>query len=249
MRHQAQQAAERAQRFGDPLVGLEEAEDADQRRGLVQPQLVAEAVAVGLRNPGAVRDHGGGTGEAGGAHLVPHEAAVHHHAARRLQNAPRHRHAFVVRAHFQLADALGECQRRGAAVVFALAHVGVPIAALDGEVGDQVVQVAFVHHHHAGMPQRGLVDETVMAVVAHVVERDIEARRVERLVRAGEHFQVHQRLQAVDQGFGIIGDPAARRRQRGEERHAHFQRTSSSETVPMLTGILISSGVRAASRA
>ena len=57
VRHQAHQAAERAQRFRDPLVRLEESEDADQRRRLVQPQLVAEAVAVGLRNPGAVRDH------------------------------------------------------------------------------------------------------------------------------------------------------------------------------------------------
>ena len=185
----------------------------------------------------------------GGAHLLPHEAAVHHHAARRCQNAPRHGHAFVIGTHFQLAHALGEGQRRGAAFVFALAQVGVPIAALDGEIGHQVVQVAFVHHHHAGMPQRGLVDETVVAVVADVVERDIEARRVEGLPRTGENFQVHQRLQAVDQGFGIIGDPAARRRQRGEKRHAHSQRTSSSETVPTVTGILISSGVRAASRA
>ena len=184
VRHQAQQAAERAQRFGDALVGLEEAEDAHQRGRLIQPQLVAEAVAVGLRNPGAVRNHGRGTGKAGGAHLLLHEAAVHHHAARRRQNALRHRHAFVVRTNFQLANPFGECQRRGAAFVLALAHVGVPIAALDREVGDQVVQIAFVHHHHAGMAQRGLVDETVMAVVADVVERDIEARRVEGL-RAG----------------------------------------------------------------
>ena len=143
----------------------------------------------------------------------------------------------------------GESQRGGAALVLALAHVGVPIAALDGEIGNQVVQVAFVHHHHAGMAQRGLVHETVMAVVAHVVQRDIEARRIESLAGAGKHFQLHQRLEAFDQRFGIIGDPAARGRQRRKERHAHFQRTSSSETVPTLTGILISSGVRAASRA
>ena len=45
---QAHQAAERAQRFGDALVRLQKSEDADQRRGLVQPQLVAVAVAVGL---------------------------------------------------------------------------------------------------------------------------------------------------------------------------------------------------------
>ena len=133
----------------------------------------------------------------------------------------RHGQALVVGAHFQLANALGESQRRSAAFVFALAQVGVPIAALDGEIGDQVVQIAFVHHHHAGMAQRGLIHETVVAVVPHVVERDIEARRVEGLPGTGKNFQLHQRLQALDQGFGIIGDPAARRRQRGKKRHAH----------------------------
>ena len=56
VRHQAQQAAEGAQRFGDALVRLQVAEDADQRSRLVQSEFVAEAVAVGLRNPRAVRE-------------------------------------------------------------------------------------------------------------------------------------------------------------------------------------------------
>ncbi len=86
-----------------------------------------------------------------------------------LQQAPRHGHAFVIRAHFQLADALGKGARRGAAVVFALAHVSVPIAAPDRQVGDQVVQVGFVHHHDAGMAQGRLIDEIVIAVVADLV--------------------------------------------------------------------------------
>ena len=49
VRHQAQQAAKRAQGFGDAFVRLEKSEDADQRGGLIESQLVAEAVAVGLR--------------------------------------------------------------------------------------------------------------------------------------------------------------------------------------------------------
>jgi hypothetical protein len=36
-----------------------------------------------------------------------------------------------------------------------------------------------MHHHHAGMPQRGFVNETVVRVVAQVVQRDIEAGRIE----------------------------------------------------------------------
>ena len=39
------------------------------------------------------------------------------------------------------------------------------------------------------MPQRRLVDETVVGVVADLVERDIEAGRVEGLPGAGEHFR------------------------------------------------------------
>jgi hypothetical protein len=80
--HQAHQAAERAQGFGDALVGLQESEDAHQRGGLIQAQLVPVTVAVRLGNPGAVRNHGHRPGESGGAHFLPHEAAVHHHAAR-----------------------------------------------------------------------------------------------------------------------------------------------------------------------
>ena len=52
--------------------------------------------ASGIQAPCGITRHG--PGEAGGAHLLPHEAAVHDHAARRFQQAPRHRHAFVIRA-------------------------------------------------------------------------------------------------------------------------------------------------------
>ncbi len=203
--------------------------------------------ASGIQAPCGMTAHG--PAKLRGAHLLLHEAAVNHHAARRFQDAARHGHALVVRSDFQPAHPSGKLERRGAAVIFALAQVPVPIAALDGEVRDQVVQVALVHHHHARMAQRGLIDEAVVAVVADVVERDIEARRIERLVRAGENLQLDQRLHGADQCFGIIGDPAARRRQRGEERHPHQRRTSSRERVPRLTGTLNSSGVRAASRA
>ena len=57
-----------------------------------------------------------------------------------------------------------------------------------------MMQVRFVHHHHAGMPQRGLVDETVIRVVAQVIERDVEAGGIEGAAAAGEDFQ-------IDRGF------------------------------------------------
>src|SRR5207245_11788856 len=79
---EALEAAKGAQRFGDALVRFEVTEDAEPRGGFVEAELVAEAVAIGLRDPGAVRDDGGGTGEAGGADLLLHEAAVDHDAAR-----------------------------------------------------------------------------------------------------------------------------------------------------------------------
>ncbi len=157
----------------------------------------------------------------GRAHFVHHELAVDDRAAGGFEHAPGHPHAFVIRPHFERAHAAGDRPGFGAALVFAFAQVGVPIVAPDGEVGNQVMQVRFVHHHHAGMPQRGFVNETVMRVVAQVIQRDVKAGWIERPVAIREDFQIHQGLQMFDQGFGIIGDPAAAGRQRREKRHAH----------------------------
>jgi hypothetical protein len=53
-----------------------------------------------------------------------------------------------------------------------------------------VVQVRFVHHHHARIAERGLIDEIVVAVVAHLINGRVEAGGVERLRGAGENLQV-----------------------------------------------------------
>ncbi len=246
---EADQAAKRAQRFGDPLVRLEESEDTHQRRQFIQAEFVAVAVTVRRGNPGSMRDNRHRPLKPRYTDLPLHEAAVYNHALGAFEQPARHGQALVIGTHFQLAHTLGEFARRDAAVIFALANVRVPIAATDGQIGDQVMQIRFVQHHHTRMPQRRLINEIVKAVIADVVEDRVEARGIERLIGAGENLQIHQRPQRFDQCFGIIGDPAPRGRQRGEIRHTHRQRTSSKVKAPRLSGILIWSGVRAASRA
>ena len=72
-------------------------------------------------------------------------------------------------------------QSRRAAVVLALCHVGVPVAAPDRDMRHQMVQVGFMHHDHARVLNRRIVNEIVIRVVAQMIERDIEFRSVEFL--------------------------------------------------------------------
>jgi hypothetical protein len=145
------QPPECPQRFRNPFVRLQVPEDPYQGHVGVQPQLLAVRVPVGPGNPRAVRNHRDGPGEPRRADLALHEAAVYDHSAGAFQQAPRHGDASVVRPHFQFPYPLGEGARRGAAVVFAFVHVGVPVAAPDGQLRNQVMEIGFVHHHHAGM--------------------------------------------------------------------------------------------------
>ncbi len=85
-----------------------------------------------------------------------------------------------------------------------------------------MMQIGFVHHDDARMAQRGLVGEPVVAVVSHVIQCDVKSLGIEGLLAAGKDLQVHEWFQGLQQGFGIVGDPAARRRQRGEKSQAHF---------------------------
>ena len=200
---QAQQAAEGAQGFGNALVRFEESEDADERGGLIHAEAFAAGPAIGGGNPGAVRNARDGPRESRGADLVEHALAVDDDGAGALQNLADHGHAFVVGPNFQRAHAPGVGERRLSALVFHFAQVGVPVAAADGEIGDQVVQVGFVHHHHAGMPQRHLVDELVIG----------------RLV---EDFHPDQAGQRLEQCGRIIRDAAFRGRHGREESQPHL---------------------------
>src|ERR1035441_6596617 len=80
------------------------------------------------------------------------------------------------------------------------------------------------------MPEGRFVDESVMPVVADLVQRDVEPGRIERGVAAGERRQFGQGTQGFDQRSGIIRDSATRRRQRREERQAHSQDAGSGLT-------------------
>ena len=102
------------------------------------------------------------------------------------------------------------CSAVGTAVEFHLAQIGVPIAALDGDVGDQVMQVGFVHHHHAGMFQRHLVAEIVIGIVADLVERDVEPSGIEAGRAWRKRLLRQPAFQFFEQRGGVIGDPAFR---------------------------------------
>ena len=74
----ADKAAQSAQRLGNPFVGFEVPEGADERGGFIQAEFVAGRKPVGFRNPRTVRYGGDGAGKTLPAHLIGYEFAVHH---------------------------------------------------------------------------------------------------------------------------------------------------------------------------
>ncbi len=100
-------------------------------------------------------------------------------SARRVEQPAGHRDAIVVRAGHEVARPLRMLQSGRASVELALGQISVPVAAPDREVGDEMVQIGFVHDDDAGMPQRLLVDERVPGIVADVVERGVESAGIE----------------------------------------------------------------------
>ena len=65
-----------AEAFGNPLVGFQEAEDADEWVVLAETEASAPGVAVDFGNPGAVRDFPNRQRKAGPLDLVDEIAAV-----------------------------------------------------------------------------------------------------------------------------------------------------------------------------
>ena len=247
----AHQPAERSQGFSDPFVGLQETKDADQRRGLVQPQTLAEIQSVGVRNPGAMRDASHGSRESRVTQFRFHAAAVHDGRFGPAQQLAQHRDAFVVRPHFQPPHTVRIRHVPWAAFLLHGSHIGVPIATLNSDVRDQMMQIGFVHHNHAGMIHRGLITKVVINVVAHLVQRDIEILGVERNRFGCEHLHIHQLLQFVEKRGGIVGNAAARRRKRREERYLDCHEwgyfANSIENVPNARGTRTNARVRALS--
>ena len=165
-----------------------------------------------------MRDDGDGAVEALRARLAGDEVAVDDDAAGSFEDAAGHGQAVVVRADFEAAHALSELEGGGSAVPFHLRHVAVPVAAFDGDVGDQVVQVRFVHDEDAGVTEGGVVDEVVMRVIAEMVEGDVELAGVERFIRTVEDRDCGAFRHFGDEGAGIIGNTTLRWRHRREKR-------------------------------
>jgi hypothetical protein len=127
--------------------------------------------------------------------LVHHELAVYDYAACGFEYAAGHRHAFVIGTHFERLHPLRVGQSIGACVVFRLFEVSVPIAALNRDIGDEMMQVRFVHHDNAGIAQGCIIDEIVMGVVAHLIQRDVGRAWI---AGGGKDLQIDQRGQVVD---------------------------------------------------
>ena len=208
-----EETAERPQRLGDTLVGLQESERADQGCVSVDAQLVTVREAVGFGNPGTVRNARQRAGEAGFAQLRADAIAVDDRPSGPLQKTAKHGQTFIIGPGLKRSHVgPGVLHRRLVAVLLDRAHVGVPVAALDGHVSHEVVEVGLMNHHDAGMLQRGFVTKVMVNVVADLIERDVEIGRLETLGLARERRHIGDAFHLVQERGGIISDPAFGRR-------------------------------------
>ena len=131
--------------------------------------------------------------------------------------AAQHRNAFIVRGDLERPHPLCIFEGLGTSLLAQHPHVSVPIAPLDSDIRDQVVQISFVYNNDAGMFQGRFIAEIVIGVVADLVEDDIESRGIELSRLRRKHLYVRQLAQLIEQCGGVIGDSAAGRRQRREK--------------------------------
>jgi hypothetical protein len=142
-----------------------------------------------------MRDASHRAGKTRASELRLNAAAVYDGSLRPAQQLPQHRQAFVIRPHFQPPYASRVYQILGAAILLHRAQVRVPVAPFYRDVGDQMVQVRFVNHHHSGMIHRRLVTKIVISVVAHLIQRHIVLFRIEGGRLRRKHIQIHVLLQ------------------------------------------------------
>ena len=160
-----------------------------------------------------MRDASHGARKSRTAQLAFNAVAMHDGGLGPAEQLAQHRNALIVGPNFEPPDAAGVRQILGAAFLLHGANVCVPIAALNRDVGDQVMKIGFVHYHDAGMIERRLITKVVINVVAHLVQRDVEILGVKRQGLGREHLHVHQLFQFVEQRSRIIGNATARGRQ------------------------------------
>ncbi len=125
--------------------------------------------------------------------------AVHDGRLRPAQQAAQHRQAFVIGPDLQRPHTLGVIDGRLIALFSHRAHVSVPIAAFDGKVGNQMMQVGFMDHNHAGMFQGRFITKIVKRVVADLIERHIEAGGIVFGWARSENFHRRQPAEILQQ--------------------------------------------------
>src|SRR5579872_582308 len=183
------QTTKRAEGFGDALIWFQETKNANEWGGGIETEPLAIGVTIWLNNPSAMWNLRHWTFKSPPAQFRFNTGTMNNRAPRAVQDAAQHRDALIIRAAFQSADMLfGVSQRGRPAIVLDFPHIRVPIAATDREIGDEMMQVGFVHHHNPRILECGLVYEGMIRIIAELVEYDVVARRIERSWRAGKCF-------------------------------------------------------------
>ena len=123
-----------------------------------------------------------------------------------------------------------------------------PVAAPDGDPGDQVVEDELVQDHDAGALAQGVDDPAVrLRVVADVVERDVRVRRP--LPRLRDHHLLEPLPERGQEQLRVVGDPGVGRRQRRVVGDPHESRASmhASQVIFSATALPASPRERASS--
>src|SRR5215471_12223556 len=88
---QADEPLESAQRFGDALIWLQKAKNADERRTLIRADASAISHTVRIDEPRSMRNFADRSGKALRAHYIAHSIAMHDRRPRAGEYAPEHR--------------------------------------------------------------------------------------------------------------------------------------------------------------
>ena len=148
---------------------------------------------------------------AGGARPVVDVAGMDDEAGREAEDLAREREVLrpvlPQRRDALVEDAVGEQPPDDAVLALHRVEVAVPVAAPDGQAGDEVVEDEVVEDDEAGRRRRASTIQAVrVGVVADVVEAQVGAAR-RPLLPALHDLQLDALLQSRHEQRRVVGDP------------------------------------------